>query len=311
MGPRPQLLNCKPSNHPPGPALIALLLMSLLVACRPTPPPSAPSDTAALPSQPHAAIIDTAPTVEQAAMTGAATPAPEPSATENPVTENPVTETSESRAADATAAILVPTPTPHPILGQAGPLELPLPDGWQPLSDATLDLGTLANGSDFGPGPVLFAAQPAAADSASTSPRLPLLTGLRVPRDQFTLEGYLFDVIGQLTAAQAEVQRAAILFVQRADGRPIAVIDYMYDNSNQGIPVDIGLPVVSGRQSVLISTDGAEFLIVTMLAASPDELAPYLPVVEQMMLQLDTSESDTSESGTPNTDPSNTENSQE
>ena len=311
MGPRPQLLNCKPSNHPPGPALIALLLMSLLVACRPTPPASAPSDTAALPSQPHAAIIDTAPTVEQAAMTGAATPAPEPSATENPVTENPVTETSESNAADATAAILVPTPTPHPILGQAGPLELPLPDGWQPLSDATLDLGTLANGSDFGPGPVLFTAQPAAADSASTSPRLPLLTGLRVPRDQFTLEGYLFDVIGQLTAAQAEVQRAAILFDQRADGRPIAVIDYMYDNSNQGIPVDIGLPVVSGRQSVLISTDGAEFLIVTMLAASPDELAPYLPVVEQMMLQLDTSESDTSESGTPNTDPSNTENSQE
>ncbi|MCB0132512.1 MAG: hypothetical protein KDD78_16740 [Caldilineaceae bacterium] len=309
MGPRPQLLNCKPSNHPRGLAFIALLLMGLLAACRPTPP--APSDTVMQSSQPHAATTHPAPTEEQAATAGATmpdaeTPAPKPSAT-----EIPVTETSASTGVDAAAAILVPTPTPHLILGQAGPLELPLPDGWQPLSGATLDLGILANGSDLGNGLVLFAAQPAQADSASTSTGLPLLTGLRVPRDQFTLEGYLFDVIGQLTAAQVEVQRAAILFDQRADGRPVAVIDYLHENNNQGIPVDIGMPVVTGRQSVLISTDGAEFLIVTMLAASPDELAPYLPIVEQIVLQLDTSESDTSNTDMSNTDMSNTENSQE
>lgn len=190
-----------------------------------------------------------------------ATPPPAATAAPTPAPLPPPAATA-SPAAPPTAAP-APSPAPPPLLPEvSGAVDLgagaaiTLAPGWvgarQPAAAA---LG-LATGETT---PLLAAWQ--GADAFADAPLR--LTILRAPRGGLPLATYLAD-LAALVAAAPEVQLTgqAITDTLRSDGLPAGLVTFTQ-----------AAPLAAGAQAVLIEPDGANLLLLTLVAADAEPAA--------------------------------------
>ena len=189
----------------------------------------------------------------------------------------------EATATPPPAATAAPTPAPLPppaatASPAAPPTAAPAPPPLLPEVSGAVDLGAGA-AITLAPGWV-GARQPAAAAlglaGGETTPLLaawqgadafadaPLrLTILRAPRGGLPLATYLAD-LAALVAAAPEVQLTgqAITDTLRSDGLPAGLVTFTQ-----------AAPLAAGAQAVLIEPDGANLLLLTLVAADAEPAA--------------------------------------
>lgn len=189
----------------------------------------------------------------------------------------------EATATPPPAATAAPTPAPLPppaatASPAAPPTAAPAPPPLLPEVSGAVDLGAGA-AITLAPGWV-GARQPAAATlglaTGETTPLLaawqgadafadaPLrLTILRAPRGGLPLATYLAD-LAALVAAAPEVQLTgqAITDTLRSDGLPAGLVTFTQ-----------AAPLAAGAQAVLIEPDGANLLLLTLVAADAEPAA--------------------------------------